>query len=272
MTPTDTITTPPTCSGLHGRAWRLPTRLATNSGAPCAVALWLIEAPWAHPAWHSYVLSVIHLRPLPNVPAAKFYLPAATHEIVLHALDPAHDRQPAMDGRSFAPLTPPNFAAQFIAADDDTAVRRVDSAVQLICRARLSPDTDARATWIALFGDNMVRPEHLAHGAGARHAAEEAERFICPDCGAVSFNKNDIEHRYCGRCHTFHNRQYEMQEHGGDAIIAALKDAMAGVPTRCRQGIAAMQVQALRKAGFAIVPTSAPAPAPEPAPAPAEQA
>lgn len=27
--------------------------------------------------------------------------------------------------------------------------------------------------------------------------------FVCPDCGAVSHNPNDIEHRYCGRCHEF---------------------------------------------------------------------
>jgi hypothetical protein len=26
----------------------------------------------------------------------------------------------------------------------------------------------------------------------------------CPICGLVSFNPNDIEHRYCGHCHKFH--------------------------------------------------------------------
>ena len=25
--------------------------------------------------------------------------------------------------------------------------------------------------------------------------------FKCPDCGAVSYNDNDIRERYCGRCH-----------------------------------------------------------------------
>ena len=27
--------------------------------------------------------------------------------------------------------------------------------------------------------------------------------FVCPHCGAESFNPNDIAQRYCGRCHAF---------------------------------------------------------------------
>jgi hypothetical protein len=27
--------------------------------------------------------------------------------------------------------------------------------------------------------------------------------FVCPRCGAESFNQNDINERYCGRCHVF---------------------------------------------------------------------
>lgn len=27
--------------------------------------------------------------------------------------------------------------------------------------------------------------------------------FICPRCGAVSYNPNDLRERYCGRCHVF---------------------------------------------------------------------
>jgi len=27
--------------------------------------------------------------------------------------------------------------------------------------------------------------------------------FVCPRCGAESFNLNDIVERYCGRCHQF---------------------------------------------------------------------
>ncbi len=27
--------------------------------------------------------------------------------------------------------------------------------------------------------------------------------FTCPNCGAVSHNRNDVEHQYCGACHQF---------------------------------------------------------------------
>ena len=27
--------------------------------------------------------------------------------------------------------------------------------------------------------------------------------FTCPTCGMVSYNTNDIKHRYCGNCHVF---------------------------------------------------------------------
>ena len=30
-----------------------------------------------------------------------------------------------------------------------------------------------------------------------------AECFECPKCHARSYNANDIQHRYCGRCHAF---------------------------------------------------------------------
>jgi hypothetical protein len=32
----------------------------------------------------------------------------------------------------------------------------------------------------------------------------EDEAILCLTCGAVSHNRNDIEQRYCGRCHRFH--------------------------------------------------------------------
>ena len=31
-------------------------------------------------------------------------------------------------------------------------------------------------------------------------------KFVCPTCGRVSYNKNDVRERYCGFCHTFADR------------------------------------------------------------------
>ena len=30
-----------------------------------------------------------------------------------------------------------------------------------------------------------------------------AASYLCPNCGAESFNINDVRERYCGRCHVF---------------------------------------------------------------------
>jgi hypothetical protein len=27
--------------------------------------------------------------------------------------------------------------------------------------------------------------------------------FTCRDCGVTSYNRNDVKHRYCARCHKF---------------------------------------------------------------------
>ena len=31
----------------------------------------------------------------------------------------------------------------------------------------------------------------------------EAPSFTCRDCGFTSYNRNDMKHRYCVRCHKF---------------------------------------------------------------------
>ena len=28
--------------------------------------------------------------------------------------------------------------------------------------------------------------------------------IVCPKCGMVSYNPNDVANRYCGACHAFH--------------------------------------------------------------------
>ena len=32
----------------------------------------------------------------------------------------------------------------------------------------------------------------------------EAPSIVCPNCGARSYHLMDIERRYCGRCHRYH--------------------------------------------------------------------
>ena len=119
---------------------------------------WVITAPWAHPLWHSYILHLIHLRPMGDGRKTLFYVPGATHEMMLFALDPEYPLEPIVMGQARAQwLRPGNFAAQFISPSDEMARRRIRDTVSLICAAGLNPDTDAISQWVALYGDAMVK-------------------------------------------------------------------------------------------------------------------
>src|SRR5439155_17899329 len=123
---------------------------------------YVIEAPWAHPAWHSYSLSVIHMRPIGALDGqypVQRYVEDATHEFLLAALNPEIDRNAMLIGKIAreAVLMPANFGAQFRAEDDASTVARMDATVAEITSGALSPDTDFRNLWVARFGDAMVK-------------------------------------------------------------------------------------------------------------------
>lgn len=126
------------------------------------VASYVVEAPWAHPAWHSYWICLVHLRPLPDPKRETiFYLPMATHEFWLYALDPDADRDAIIaTGAPFGILKPINFSAQFIEATDLLAIGRIEAAIRDICAGTLTPDVDGRREWVRLFGDNMLKQEY----------------------------------------------------------------------------------------------------------------
>ena len=154
----DKIEKVPDVFGVGGQAWKCPHEADGKAG----VAVWLIEAPWAHPIWHSYMLVLVHLRPLPGGPPPNFYLEGATHELWLHAIDPSVERQTILStGKATRKLLwPMNFAAQIIEPTDELARERVEGAVRKVCAGQLSPDTDFRRDWEALFGSNMLKPEY----------------------------------------------------------------------------------------------------------------
>lgn len=155
----------PALAGPHGRAWQTDREAGramfdVPAERDATIAHWVVEAPWAHPAWHSYCLVLVHLRPLRGIDTkTKFYLRDATHELWVYALDPQRPRRPlittGMPDRHY--MQPKNFAAQFIEVSDELATARVARTVQQICDGQLSPDTDAMRDWIALYGDNMVK-------------------------------------------------------------------------------------------------------------------
>lgn len=161
----DPITVPPTLTGRASKAWEVDcdaTR-AFHGVAPeedTTVAIWIIEAPWAHPVWHSYAMVLIHLRPAKGKPPPVIHLPGATHEIWVMALDPEGERLGLIenfDTNRCKYLTPLNFAAQFIMPCDAEAKQKAFDAVERVCDGTLSPDTDYVRHWANIFGSNMLK-------------------------------------------------------------------------------------------------------------------
>jgi hypothetical protein len=159
------VSMPPSIVGIMGRAWLVDMDAAARHRrqvrSDAVVGLWLIEAHWAHPVWHSYVLSVVHLRAQGAnravLPPPELYLEGATHELVLGALDPAAPRETMLETGVMTPLSPINFAAQLVEPHDAAAFQRAEAAVTDVCSGFLSPDTDFRTAWASRFGDNMLR-------------------------------------------------------------------------------------------------------------------
>jgi hypothetical protein len=72
--------------------------------------------------------------------------------------------------------------------------------------------------------------------------------IVCPACGRVSHNPHDIEHRYCGACHAFHDDMpflpsycfdcavYLMggatQHKPGCSVLAVIEEAKRAAPDR----------------------------------------
>lgn len=156
------ITAPPVVQGEHGKAWLCDTAVGRRQKSvadadDACLAHWIIEAPRAHPVWHSYSLVLIHLRAMPGK-RTLIYLDEATHELWLYALNPDADRNPMLaTGIVDCWMRPGNFASQFIELSDELARDRVRQSVQTICDGKLSPDTDWRQAWIKLYGDNMQK-------------------------------------------------------------------------------------------------------------------
>lgn len=160
------VTRRPDVSGARGKAWAIDVafhirQLGVDPAQDATLAMWIVEAPWAHPVGHSYAVILVHLRDMPDGRKTLRCNPLGTHEIWVWALDPEADRNGMLDNpntgvQSFA-LHPINYAGQFVEVEDSLAIERVRASVQAICDGKLSPDTDARWDWAKLYGDWMFK-------------------------------------------------------------------------------------------------------------------
>jgi hypothetical protein len=159
----------PDIAGKHGKAWRIDLVKsmarygfnANDAGEQGTVAAWVIEAAWAHPLWHSYIINLVHLRPTRHCPTPGVqYFPGATHEFRVYALSPDHPRIATIIGDANpAFLEPANFCAQLKQSTDDGAIAVMEKAVQDICSGELNPDTDAVTQWRERFGSHGIKKE-----------------------------------------------------------------------------------------------------------------
>lgn len=161
----------PDLMGPAGKAWRQDVAAALanmkRSDTPAAdltVSSWILHVPKAHPMWEYYWLGCVHLRPHPDGPPPMIFLPHATHEVMVYALNPGID--PALDDGPRL-LLPANFHGQFIEPSDADAAARVQATVQEIVDGRLSPDTDFQREWVRRYSDsNLMLQESVKNWAG----------------------------------------------------------------------------------------------------------
>jgi hypothetical protein len=166
----DPIARFPSHADKHGKAWRLDLeevrrRHGVEASRDAALDFWLVEAPWANPIWHSYVIGLQHLRPVVEGEPIVVKRPGATHEFFVAALDPGAPREPFVRGEaSPAVLRPLNFVAQLVEESDEAARERVRGAVMKICAGTLSPDVDFQSQWVAMFGGYMLQGRRAPEG------------------------------------------------------------------------------------------------------------
>lgn len=133
------------------------TRHEMYNGTGVFAMTWIIQAPWAHPHWHQYLISLYDLTtPYEKGGPVKLYLPNATHEFILWALHPKNPfsvGSKLTDNTPFVTMEPPNYGYQFQASSNEAAVARVQEIVDGIVDQKLSPDTDFRSLWNKLLPD-----------------------------------------------------------------------------------------------------------------------
>lgn len=151
--------------GAATRAWTLPIEeqmaKAHTPDEVATLAMWLVEAPWAHLAWDKWLVSIIHLRDIPNVKEAKKKYPEAEYELMVAALDPQHPID--LDNPRWIFLQPVDLVEQFHGVDDAVAVHIIELLVDRVVAGVLSPDSDYRRAWQELLRSTV---EHYTEGHG----------------------------------------------------------------------------------------------------------
>lgn len=116
----------------------------------------LLRRPDAHPLWHTYLLSLVHLRQVTGWLKPQLAFPDSTHEIAILALDARYEADPNAP-ETIHVLMPPNLAYQLRGKSDAVALSMFGGFVQALSSGELSPDTDHRrcqVAWLERWGQS----------------------------------------------------------------------------------------------------------------------
>jgi hypothetical protein len=137
------------------RRWAAPF---DRDKAPATVAVWLIDAPWAHPLWDYHAVFIVHLRGDVDGKPAALQFPGATHEFAVVALDPGYQPNPDQP-EDWRWLNPLSICQQFIAESDAVAVQKIEQLLLRVDRASLTVDSDGRSAWRRLLLEQRQEEE-----------------------------------------------------------------------------------------------------------------
>lgn len=145
----------PSWKGAGGEAWEFPASCIDPKRA--GVGVWFLHYPVGNPLWYAYAITLVHLRHCEGLAPPRIFLQDATHEFMVHAMNP--EWKPAFDPRELFKhcLLPVNYATQFLASSDEDAKRYVRRAVVACVNGELNPDTDAVMEWARRYGDCMIK-------------------------------------------------------------------------------------------------------------------
>ena len=121
---------------------------------------WLVHAPWAHSAWHSYIVTLVNLNTPVGGKPADTMRSGGTREVLVWAANPEVEiktgDQPEDWDFNGGLLWPANHGYHFVAESDEDAFARIEVLVKAIEEKLLSPDTDFTSTWDELFRDGVT--------------------------------------------------------------------------------------------------------------------
>lgn len=144
------------------KAWRVPLPAAEMERIG-ALGTWLLYVPGVHAFWSYWSVSLAHLRELPNMPSPVLSFPGATHELLVHALDPNHAPNPD-DAMTFKFLTPTDVVEQWSGTDDAQALELVDLLAKACAHGWLCPDSDFRYMWGPTIASTLQHMLTGGHG------------------------------------------------------------------------------------------------------------